>query len=354
MDEQLLIRFLTHRCTPQERMLIEQWVALDPAHATWLFEMERVWSLKNELAFSREERIGAAYRRFAATRMNSSFSLGEFTELATPEGNAPLLASSGGKKGRFSLGWIRYAAAVLFIALLGLNLYQMRRTVSDGMNIVEVPPGEKASLTLSDGTHVWLNAGSRFSYPAAFTSANRRVELVGEGFFEVTPNPRAPFRVHTPSVEIKVLGTKFNLKAYSDEISRVTLTEGSVEVTAGEQEKLTLKPNEQAWYSNREGLRLVETVDAGLVTGWLDGDVAFVGESLAGIVREMQRKYAVCIRIDDPALSVRRFTCRAGSGASVLQVLDLLKKTRELDYRIQNDTIRIFKNEMPMEKNSKE
>lgn len=352
MDEQLLIRFLSHRCTPEERVLIEQWVALDPDHATWLFEMERVWSLKNELAFSQEERIEAAYRRFAATRIKSSLSSGEPAEVETSSDRSPSLVSSHRKRNRFFFGWMRYAAAVALIVLLGLNLYQMRHAAPEGMNIVEVPSGEKASLTLSDGTHVRLNAGSRLTYPAAFTSSDRRVELVGEGFFEVTHNSRAPFRVHTPSLEIKVLGTKFNLKAYQDEISRVTLTEGSVEVTAGAKEKLTLKPNEQACYSNREGLTLIETVDPGRVTGWLDGEVVFMGESLTEIVRELQRIYAVCIRIDDPALAPRRFTCRAGSGASALQVLDLLKKTRELDYRIQNDTIRIFKNRMPMEKNS--
>lgn len=342
MNEQLLIRFLTHRCTPEEMAKVEQWVSRDAANAAWLFEMERVWSLKNELRFSGEERIGAAYRRFISSHRPPSVP-GDKEEATSVAAARPVPLSSAVTKTRLFLKGFRYAAAILVIVLLGLNLYQMRRDRPAGRNIVEVPQGERASLTLSDGTRVWLNAGSRFTYPAAFTGADRQVELIGEGFFEVTHHPRAPFRVHTPSMEIKVLGTKFNLKAYDDEISRVTLAEGAVEVTAGKGEKLTLKPREQASYSDRDGLRLVGVVDPDVASGWMGGELVFTRECLADIVRVLQRKFDVAIRIDDVSLQNQRFNCRVAPGASALQVLDLLKTTRGLDYRIANDTIRIFK-----------
>lgn len=348
MDEQLLIRFLSHRCTPQEVSEVEHWAALDAANAAWLFEIERVWSLKNELRFSRKERIEAAYRRFTASRTLLAPGSGAGTSSSVPSGRCAPATSTPHTKTHFLFTSLRYAAAVVLIALLSFHFYQMRHEIPAGKNTVEVPPGEKALLTLSDGTHVWLNAGSRFTYPAAFTAANREVELVGEGFFEVTHNSHAPFRVHTPQMEIKVLGTKFNLKAYSGEISRVTLTEGAVEVTAGKGEKLRLKPNEQASYSAGEGLRLAKKVDPALASGWRDGELVFTREYLANIVRELQRKFDVPICIDDPALGKERFNCRVAPGTSALQVLDLLKKTRGLDYRLQNDTIRIFKKQRPM------
>lgn len=354
MNEQLLIRFLTHHCTPEEMVQVEQWATLDPANAAWLFEIERIWSLRNELQFAREERIGAAYRRFVATRSSTaSASAGPTSPLLTAVEQSPTLSASTCKKTRYFSGWIRYAAAILLIALLGLNLYQIQRSVPAGLNIVEVPPGQKASLTLSDGSHVWLNAGSRFTYPAAFSPTDRQVELVGEAFFEVARNFRSPFRVHTPSMQIKVLGTKFNLKAYRDEISRVTLTEGAVEVTAGRGEKLTLKPHEQAYYSDRSGLTLLTGIDPDLASGWRKGELVFTRECLDNIVRELQRKFDVCIRIDDPSLRSQRFNCRVAPGASAIQVLDLLKKTRALDYRIQQDTIRILKKQMPMREKNK-
>ncbi len=342
MNEQLLIRFLTHRCTPCETAEVEQWAALDAANATWLFEMERVWSMKNQLHFSKEERIGAAYRRFVATRRPSfTVPAGEAAPPFPPSAVQP--PASLQSKTRFFSGLAGYAAAVLLLTLLGLNLYQMRRELPEGMNSIEVPAGEKASLTLSDGTRVWLNAGSRFSYPASFTSANRRVSLEGEGFFEVAHNPRSPFRVHTPSMEIKVLGTKFNLKAYRNEISRLTLAEGAVEVTAPQGEKLILKPNDEARYSDGNGLTLIEETDPALASGWMQGELVFSRECLTDIARELERKFDVAIRIDDPSLGNEYFNCRARPGTSALQVLDLLKKTRGMDYRLHNDTIRIFK-----------
>lgn len=351
MNEQLLIRFLTHHCTPEEMAQVEQWATLDPANATWLFEIERVWSLRNELQFAQKERIEAAYRRFIASRSDaSSVSPGPTFPFEASEEQSANVSASVTPKIRYFLRWFRYAAAVLLIALLSLNLYQMRRDVPAGINIVEVPAGEKASLTLSDGSRVWLNAGSRFTYPAAFSPTHRQVELVGEGFFEVTPNPRSPFRVQTPAIQIKVLGTKFNLKAYRNEISRVTLTEGAVEVTAGRGEKLTLQPHQQACYSLQNGLTLLTGVDPDLASGWRDGELVFTRECLTDIVRELQRKFNVCIRIDDPSLGAQRFNCRVAPGASALQVLDLLKKTREFDYRIQQDTIQILKNKLPMGK----
>ena len=342
MNEQLLIRFLTRRCTPRDIAEVEHWASLDAANARWLFEMERLWGMKDQVRFSHEERIGAAYRRFVATRQPSFAPSAQEAAPSRPACAARPTVPLSARMRLFS-GRVGYAAAVLLIVLLGLNLYQMRREVPHGRNCVEVPAGEKASLTLSDGTRVWLNAGSRFSYPAAFTAANRRVELQGEGFFEVAHNPRSPFRVHTSSMEIKVLGTKFNLKAYHNEISQVTLAEGAVEVTAGKGEKLTLKPNEQASYSDRDGLRLVEKIDPALASGWVGGELIFTRECLTDIVRELERKFDVAIRIDDPSLGGERFNCRVGPGASALHVLDLLKKTRGMDYRLQNDTIRIFK-----------
>lgn len=346
MNEQLLIRFLTRRCTPGEMAEVEQWAALDADNAAWLFEMERVWSMKNQLRFSNEERIGAAYRRFVATRQPSFAPPAQ--EAASPLPRIPdrRLGCRPAKK-QFLLRWTRwagYAAAVVLITLLGLHLHQMRRPLPEGMNCIEVPAGQKASLTLSDGTRVWLNAGSRFSYPAAFTAADRQVSLEGEGFFEVAHNARSPFRVHTSSMEIKVLGTKFNLKAYRDEISRLTLTEGAVEVTAPQGEKLTLKPNDEARYSARGGLTLIEKVDPALASGWMQGELVFTRECLADIARELERKFDVAIRIDDASLGEEYFNCRVRPGVSALQVLDLLKKTRGMDYRLQNDTIRIFKN----------
>lgn len=224
MDEQLLIRFLTHTCTPEDLRSIDQWIASGKPNADWLFEMERIWSLKDELRFSDRREIEEAYNRF-------TLSLGK---------------SKNAKPHFYIYPILKYVAAVIIIGLLGLNLYKMVQPATVGENTVEVPKGQRASLMLSDGTKIWLNSQSKLIYPTQFSDKERNVRLEGEAFFDVAHKEHLPFVVHSPLLAIKVLGTKFNVKAYFDEKSVVTLAEGKVEVETNDcKNRLTLKPNEQ-------------------------------------------------------------------------------------------------------------
>ena len=236
MDEQLLIRFLTHTCTPEDLRSIDQWIASGKPNADWLFEMERIWSLKDELRFSDRREIEEAKPHFYIY---------------------PIL---------------KYVAAVIIIGLLGLNLYKMVQPATVGENTVEVPKGQRASLMLSDGTKIWLNSQSKLIYPTQFSDKERNVRLEGEAFFDVAHKEHLPFVVHSPLLAIKVLGTKFNVKAYFDEKSVVTLAEGKVEVETNDcKNRLTLKPNEQVSYSGSSGLALEKNINTNTVKLWMKG-----------------------------------------------------------------------------------
>ena len=323
MDEQLLIRFLTHTCTPEDIRLVDQWIASAKSNADWLFEMERIWSLKDELRFSDKREIGEAYTQFI------------------------LLSSKKNKNGDRHLyiyPILKYAAAVLIIGLLGLNLYKMARPEAMVENMVEVPKGQRASITLSDGSKVWLNSQSKLTYPALFSDKERYVRLEGEAFFEVAHKEYLPFVVHSPLLAIKVLGTKFNVKAYSDEKSVVTLAEGKVEVETNDRKnKLTLKPNEQISYSESSGITLEKSIDTNTVKSWMRGEGAYVQQRLDGIIRDLERKFDVKIILTDHSLGAEVFTCRFKDTATIEQVLHLLKETRRLDYSFEGEQIRIFK-----------
>ena len=224
MDEQLLIRFLTHTCTSEDLRLVDQWIASGKPNADWLFEMERIWSLKDELRFSDRREIEEAYNRFTLSQGKSKNAKPHF----------------------YIYPILKYVAAVIIIGLLGLNLYKMVQPATVGENTVEVPKGQRASLMLSDGTKIWLNSQSKLIYPTQFSDKERNVRLEGEAFFDVAHKEHLPFVVHPPLLAIKVLGTKFNVKAYFDEKSVVTLAEGKVEVETNDcKNRLTLKPNEQ-------------------------------------------------------------------------------------------------------------
>ena len=298
MDEQLLIRFLTHTCTPEDLRSIDQWIASGKPNADWLFEMERIWSLKDELRFSDRREIEEAYNRF-------TLSLGK---------------SKNAKPHFYIYPILKYVAAVLIIGLLGLNLYEMVQPSTVGENMVEVPKGQRASLMLSDGTKIWLNSQSKLIYPTQFSDKERNVRLEGEAFFEVSHKEHLPFVVHSPLLAIKVLGTKFNVKAYFDEKSVVTLA-----------------------YSGSSGLALEKNINTNTVKLWMKGEGAFSQCRLDYIVRDLERKFNVKIVITDHSLSSEVFTCRFKDTATIEQVLHLLKETRRLDYSFEGEQIRIFK-----------
>ena len=328
MDEQLLIRFLTHTCTQKDILLIDRWIASDKSHADWLFEMECAWSLKDEMRFSDKREIEQAYNRF-------------------------ILSQRKNKQHFYSI--LQYVAAVLITGLLGLNLYWMVPIRPSGSNVIEVLKGQRASLVLSDGTKVWLNSQSRLFYPSFFSGKERSIRLEGEAFFEVVHREHVPFVVQSPLLAVKVLGTKFNVKAYSDDGKAiVTLDEGKVEVeTNDRQNKLILNSNEQVSYSKNSGMTLEKNINANVVKSWMKGEGNFVQQRLDDIVHDLERKFDVTINITDYSLEDEVFTCRFKETATIEQVLFLLKETRRLDYSIERGNIRIFKplkNRMPMEK----
>ena len=322
MDEQLLIQFLTHTCTSEDLRLVDQWIASGKPNADWLFEMERIWSLKDELRFSDRREIEEAHNRF-------TLSLGK---------------SKHAKPHFYIYPILKYVAAVIIIGLLGLNLYKMVQPATVGENTVEVPKGQRASLMLSDGTKIWLNSQSKLIYPTQFSDKERNVRLEGEAFFDVAHKEHLPFVVHSPLLAIKVLGTKFNVKAYFDEKSVVTLAEGKVEVETNDcKNRLTLKPNEQVSYSGSSGLALEKNINTNTVKLWMKGEGAFIQCRLDHIVRDLERKFDVKIVITDHSLSSEVFTCRFKDTATIEQVLHLLKETRRLDYLFEGEQIRIFK-----------
>ena len=242
------------------------------------------------------------------------------------------------------ISWMKYAAAIVLIGLLSTNLYFLLQEQPSSMNTIEVPNGQRASLTLSDGTKVWLNSHSKFTYPAQFSSKMRDVKLEGEGFFEVAHNEKAPFVVHADLLQVKVLGTKFNVRAYNEEPSSITLAEGKVEVATNDNEhKVTLRPNEQVTYSKDDGLVVNKTVNASLVKSWTVGEAAYINKQLIDIVVDLERRFNVHITVKDQELNTELFTCRFKETAKINQILTLLKDTRKLDYKIQGDHIQIYK-----------
>lgn len=158
---------------------------------------------------------------------------------------------------------------------------------------IVTPYGGQYHLSLSDGTKVWLNAGSELSYTGDYGKSNRTINLSGEAYFEVSKNKDLPFIVRNPKQEIQVLGTHFNVNAYPDEqINKTTLREGSLRVSTASGKKL-LVPNQQAQFDVQGNSLKTEAVDADAVIAWKNGIIDLHGLSLQECMRQLSRWYDV-------------------------------------------------------------
>lgn len=333
MNENLLIKYLTHTATEEELKEVERWLSSDKRNAEWLFDMERILSLKDELKYSDEKRVSEAFSQFM-------FSVSDKEE-------TPVRINDNSRR-LWLRNFMRYAAAVIITFTVSFAVFNLVNPAKETMityNTVEVPKGQRASLLLSDGTKVWLNSDSKLIYPSHFSEKERTVKLEGEGYFEVSHNPEKPFVVDGELLDVRVLGTKFNFKSYKEEDVSVTLTEGKVEVSTSDGENsLTLNPDEQVIYSPEAGIVLNKDIDTDLHKSWMKGEVVFQNQPLSVICKDLERKFDVVISIKDAELSDKLFTCRFKDNLNINQVMDLLEATRELDYMIDDRNIVIISN----------
>ena len=251
----------------------------------------------------------------------------------------------------FSLSALwRYAAVVAIIIAVGcISYWQGEVNVKDTFAdiSVEAPLGSKTKLYLPDGTLVWLNAGSRMTYSQGFGVDNRKVELEGEGYFEVKRNEKIPFFVKTKDLQLQVLGTKFNFRDYpEDHEVVVSLLEGKVGLNnlLREEKEAVLSPDERAVLNKANGLLTVESVTASNASQWTDGYLFFDEELLPDIAKELERSYNVKIHIANDSLKTFRFYGNfVRREQNIQEVLEALASTEKMQYKIEERNITIYK-----------
>ena len=213
-------------------------------------------------------------------------------------------------------------------------------------NTVIVPYGKRTRITLSDNSSVWVNSGSKFVYPACFAKDKREVYLEGEAIFEVSHNKQRPFHVITRDVEVKVLGTVFDLSAYTEDSTTATILEsGSVEMKYNtssilNSSKLVMNPGMMAVY-NQMGNEITQSkVNTRFYTSWKDGYIDCEKQSLGEILKKVSRHYNVSIQMNDKTLADETFTGKLDFRNSAVQVLSIIAefisvKVENVDNQIQ-------------------
>ncbi len=177
-------------------------------------------------------------------------------------------------------------------------------TKTVGMNRLIVPKGKRSSLTLYDGTKIWINSGTTLEYPTTFKSSKREIRVDGEIYIEVTKKEKQPFFVNTSFLDVKVLGTRFNVSAYKEDTEHtVALVEGRVEVEAGSGKTQMLQPDQLLTIA--QGIFQVKKVNVYDYISWKDGLLQFRSEPLGHILSRLSRCYDVQIECDPDIRDMR-------------------------------------------------
>jgi len=202
-----------------------------------------------------------------------------------------------------------------------------------------IPNGKEFQITLSDGTHVFLNAGSELTYPNQFSENIRQVQIKGEAYFEVAKDKTKPFHVKTATQTIEVLGTRFNLNEYHPYNSSVTLVEGKVKIQTSNKKETILLPNQHATIKN--GSIAVKNVDVSEYIAWKNGEFLFNYENLATAMEKIKRWYDIEIEVAPAANDIQLWGSikRKQNFAEVLKLIKLTNQNLKININGRKVTV---------------
>jgi len=316
MENSLLIRFICGQCSEQEKEEVINALLQDESLQKEFIALKNVWSLAEtvdpaKIDFSDEYQ--SISRKISRNRLKTI---------------------------------LRYAAVIVTIFGCGSilaylevkNNYTPYISSNKGIETrFVIPSGQTGEIQLPDGTVVWMNSGTVLSYSPDFSPTNRSIRLEGEAFFSVKHDSIHPFVVKTTSVNIKVLGTSFNVEAYNDSLhqTNTTLVSGKVEIQDLKNQKLAqLVPGQIARFSKQKGEIKIATVDTSFYTCWKNGYIMFNNSPLEEIIQKMERWYNVKFVIQNPKIKNLRYSGTILRGKPIDQILEIMKITANIKYTI--------------------
>jgi transmembrane sensor len=366
----LIIKYLKEKLSPQETEQLKQWMAQSPKNREFLesldnpeeviqateeieFGREEVWSkisegipgFKIKPLWPRRSMVAAAaiiitlvggYLLFQNT---ANVRKQEISETKPPHdippgGNFAYLTTSDGKihnlyklnKGTL----LNDGEAEIYKSEDGLIAYNSKDLQSSEtqINTLTTPTGGNYQVVLADGSKVLLDAQSKLEYPTAFTGDKREVKVWGQAYFEVVKNKQKPFEVRYDGARVVVTGTKFNVKAYKDEVDiETTLEEGGIRVKATNDElKFDLKPGQQIVQTGPNEFKIVNNVDVEAELAWKDGKFEMTGTDIPAIMRQLSRWYDVDVVYENSA-PTGTLSGTISKNLNLSQVIEILKKS---------------------------
>ncbi len=311
--EKLLLKYIDGECTEEEKVKVAAWLDADPKHMKEYLALRKL----NDISIWQTDSSIAVYKK---------------------------KKGCGLKLNKATMFELLKIAAIFVIAFIAVRFFAPGDGFKDElvMQTLHVPAGQRAELTLQDGTKVWLNAKTTLTFPTQFSDEVREVKLDGEGFFEVARNEHTPFIVNAQQYDVKVLGTKFNLIAYSQDAGFETaLLEGAVEVMKHSKRKgIVLKPNEQALLE--DGQLIVSSIVNRDRFLWRKGIISFDNATFAELAHKLELYFDRDIEIRNPEMLNYKYSGKFRMKDGVEHIIRVLQLNHAFSYQIDEEQNKII------------
>ena len=307
LNEDIIIRYLENRCSEEDFVLINEWMKESDENAGELFRMEEIYQL-GKFPFEEENLVARAERRLGRRLKRENQKKQEVFKLRSV---------------------LRYAAAIVGVMVLAAGLAYWFRNKAEELVVASAAHGQVREMLLPDGTKVWLNQSSVLKYPRAFEGKERHVYLDGEAYFEVARNHEKPFMVKSPAMDVRVLGTSFNIKCRPDNsFAETTLIEGEVEVKdKSDKGRITLLPGQKAVLNRVTGRMQVKQVDPKMEIVWHNDLIPFEKSSIFQIAAALERFYGVKIILSPDVDSTNTYSGVLKKKDNIESVLNSLRNS---------------------------
>lgn len=325
----LIINYLSKEISQDELDTLRAWIMESDANRDYYMQLQDIWnsaSTKADIEFNSE----LAYQRFLS-RISA-------LQEETPKTRKLFFI-------RPPFQWAVAACVAFLLGGLSFSFYSSKIDENKFYS-VSVPLGAKSKVELPDKSVVWLNAGSTLRYQQNFGQKTRQVSLIGEGYFEIAKNAAMPFTVKANEVSVKVLGTKFDVRAYPDDKQLdVTLLQGSIGLSTiyKPDSSMRLVPNQRAILNKVNHGVSISRFQASNAAAWTKGEIIFDEELFGQIVRRLEREYNVTINVKDESINKLCFYGDFRNAQSIEEIFNIMTANNEFHYKMKTNIITVYK-----------
>lgn len=309
MDKETLHKYIIGDASPNEKEAITRWIDADKENMKEYLALRKLYNItiwQHEPAHVASENLSDGRKRWTLRTIGRE---------------------------------VLKIAAIFAIAFSVVSIYNKPEPVRQEavMQTIYVPAGQRAELTLSDSTKVWLNAKTTLTFPSHFEGDNRSVTLNGEGYFNVTHNKNRPFIVKTEQYDIKVLGTEFNVHAYKgNPIFETALLKGSVQIeSSNHKDNLLLEPNKKVYLEH--GQLKISPITQYNYFLWKEGLICFDDNTIGDLFKKLQLYFDVNIIIKNTRILNQRYSGKFRTSDGVEHVLKTLQLRTKFKYEKKDD-----------------